>query len=410
MSYYENLIAERLGGKQFGRSTAVYKFEKIKRAKDAAKVKHPDIPLIDMGVGEPDIPADPVVTQMLAQEAGKPENRWYADNGIPEFKLAAIEYMKQVFGVDNLDPDQNIIHGIGSKPILAMLPLCFINPGDITIQTTPGYPVSATYTKYVGGEVYNVPLLKENNFFPDLDTIPADILEKAKLFYINYPNNPTGKMATVEFFEEIVAFAKQHNLVIIQDAAYAALTFDGTKPISILSVDGAMDVAIEVHSLSKAFNMTGWRMAFVVGNPTIVQAYGTIKDNTDSGQFRAIQKAGIQALQNTQITDQNCERYSRRFDLLVDALKLVGFKAEKPQATFYCYVPAPKGTKSGITFANAEEASTYLITEAVISTVPWDDAGAFLRFSLTFDADGYEEEKKIITELKDRLDKLELIF
>jgi LL-diaminopimelate aminotransferase len=410
VSYYENLIAERLGGKQFGKSTAIYKFEKIKRAKDAAKIKHPEIPLIDMGVGEPDIPADPSVSKMLAQEAGKPENRWYSDNGIPEFKTAAVEYMKQVFGIENLDPDQHIIHGIGSKPILAMLPLCFINPGDITIQTTPGYPVTATYTKYLGGEVHNVPLLKENNFFPDLDSIPEDILKRAKLFYINYPNNPTGQMATKAFFEKIVALAKKHQLIIIQDAAYAALTFDGTKPISILSIDGAMDVAIEVHSLSKAFNMTGWRMAFVVGNPTIVQAYGTIKDNTDSGQFRAIQKAGIHALQNTEITDQNCERYSRRFDLLVEALKSVGFKAEKPQATFYCYVASPKGTKSGITFANAEEASTYLITESVISTVPWDDAGPYLRFSLTFDANGYEEEKKIINELKDRLNKLKLIF
>lgn len=410
MSYFENLIAERIGGKKFGKDTAIYKFEKIKRAKDAAKEKHPDIPLIDMGVGEPDIPADAGVVQALSTEAGKAENRWYADNGIPEFKAAAVKYMKDVFGVSDLDPDQHIIHGIGSKPILAMLPLCFINPGDITIQTTPGYPVTATYTKYLGGEVHNVPLLKENNFFPDLDSIPANILKKAKLFYINYPNNPTGAMATREFFEKIVAFAKQHQLVIIQDAAYAALTFDGTKPMSILSIDGAMDVAIEVHSLSKAFNMTGWRMAFVVGNPTIVQAYGTIKDNTDSGQFRAIQKAGIHALQHTEITDQNCERYSRRFDLLIDALKEVGFKAQKPKATFYCYVSAPKGTKSGITFANAEEASTYLITESVISTVPWDDAGAFLRFSLTFDANGYDEEKKIIDELKDRLIKLELTF
>lgn len=410
MDFFEDLIAERLGGRQFGKSTEIYKFEKIKRAKDAAKKMHPDVALIDMGVGEPDIPADHGVVTRLSEEAGKPENRWYADNGIPEFQNAAADYMDRVYGVKIDSPLSQINHGIGSKPILAMLPLCLINPGDVVIATTPGYPVTSTYTTYLGGEVYNLPLLQENEFYPDFTTIPADILKRAKLLYINYPNNPTGQVASVEFFENVIAFAKENNIAVVHDAAYAALTFDGYKPLSILSVDGAMDVAVEVHSLSKAFNMTGWRLAFLVGNEKLVKAFATVKDNTDSGQFRAIQKAGVYALNHTEITDQNCERYSRRFDMLVGALQRVGFKAVKPKATFYCYVPSPKGTKSGIEFKNAEEVSEYLIKEALISTVPWDNAGSYIRFSMTFDANGVEEEKAMIDELEKRLSKLELIF
>lgn len=410
MDYLQDKIAERLGGKDFGKSTKLYKFAIIKNAKAEATAKNPDIPLIDMGVGEPDKPADEGIVRVLAEEAGKPENRWYADNGIIEFQEAAANYMDQVFKVKNLNPAENIIHGIGSKPVLAMLPLCFINPGDIILATTPGYPVASTYTQYVGGKVYNLPLLKENGFFPDFTNIPSDILKQAKLLYINYPNNPTGQVATKEFYQEVAEFAYKNNIVVISDEAYAAVTFDGYEPLSFLSVDGAYEVGVAVHSLSKAFNMTGWRLAFVAGNSKIVKAYGTIKDNTDSGQFRAIQKAGVYALNHPELTLVNCERYSRRFDLLIDALREAGFKAEKPKASFYCYVGAPKGTKSGVQFKNAEEASEFLIKNALISTVPWDDAGSYLRFSVTFEANGYEEEKKIMEEVKKRLLKLDLVF
>ncbi len=410
MNHFENLIAERLGGKNFGKSTEIYKFEKIKRAKAEATSKHPDIPLIDMGVGEPDVPADAGVVDTLATEAGKAENRWYSDNGIPEFQEAAARYLESVYQLTNINPKKHIIHGIGSKPVLALLPICLINPGDITLATTPGYGVTSTYTRYLGGEVYNLPLAQENDYFPDFSDIPADILNKAKILYLNYPNNPTGQVATKEFFQKVVEFAKTNNIAVIHDAAYAAVTFDGYKPLSFLSVDGAMDVGIEVHSLSKAFNMTGWRLAFTVGNPHIVNAYGTVKDNTDSGQFRAIQKAGISALNNLKITEETCERYSRRFDLLISALHEAGFHANKPKGTFYCYVKSPKGTKSGIEFKSAGDASTYLIKESLISTVPWDDVGAYLRFSVTYNANGYEEEKKVMEELKRRLSKLELIF
>ena len=406
----EFVVAERLGGKAFGESKEIYKFKMIKRAKAEAKKNNPDIPIIDMGVGEPDSPADPEVVKVLSKEAGKPDNRWYADNGIPEFQEAAAQYLERVYNVKDINPYENILHGIGSKAILAMLPLCFINPGDITLATIPGYPVPSTHTKYLGGDVYNLPLLEKNGFLPDLEDIPSDILKKAKLLYINYPNNPTGQVVTGEFFEEAIEFALRNDIVIIQDAAYAALTFDGYKPLSFLSIAGAEKVGVEIHSLSKAFNMTGWRIAFIAGNKQIIKAYGTVKDNTDSGQFRAIQKAGIFALNNLEITEKTCEKYSRRFDILVKALREIGFSANKPKATFFCYVNCPKGTKSGKIFRNAAEFSEFLIKKALISTVPWDDSGHYIRFSVTFSAEIPDDEIAIVKEMKARMMALKLVF
>jgi LL-diaminopimelate aminotransferase len=409
-NFFDDKISERLGGKNFGKSTVIYKFELIKRAKAAAKKAHPEVGLIDMGVGEPDWPADELVVRALAEEAGKPENRWYADNGIPEFQEAAAVYLEKVYGLTGLVPSEHIVHGIGSKPILAMLPVCFINPGDILLTTVPGYPVTATYTKYLGGEVYNLPLLESNSFLPDFSKIPQPILNRAKLLYLNYPNNPTGAVATKEFFKQVVAFAKKNNIIVVHDAPYAALTYDGYKPLSFLSVEGAMDVGIEVHSLSKAFNMTGWRIGFICGNSKAVNAFATVKDNTDSGQFRAIQKAAIHAFRHTEITDRTVAKYSRRFNLLVDALNEIGFAAKKPRGSFYCYVKAPAGAANGKVFNTASEFSEFLITESLISTVPWDDAGKFIRFSVTFEADTLQQEVEVISEMKKRMKLLKLKF
>jgi len=309
INFFDDKISERLGGADFGKSTIIYKFELIKRAKAAAKKAHPELGLIDMGVGEPDWPADSLVVKTLSEEAGKPENRWYADNGIPEFQEEAARYLENVYGLSGIIPSEHIIHAIGSKPALAMLPICFINPGDILLTTVPGYPVTATYTKYLGGKVFDLPLLESNSFFPDLMIVPHSILKRAKLLYLNYPNNPTGAVASSEFFKQVVDFAKKNNIIVIHDAPYSALTYDGYKPLSFLSADGAMDVGVEVHSLSKAFNMTGWRIGFVCGNSKAIKAYATVKDNTDSGQFRAIQKAAIQAFRHTEITDKTVIKY-----------------------------------------------------------------------------------------------------
>ncbi|MGA2407122.1 MAG: LL-diaminopimelate aminotransferase [Bacteroidales bacterium] len=409
-NFFDDKISERLGGVNFGKSTVIYKFELIKRAKAAAKKAHPELNLIDMGVGEPDSPADDLVVRALSEEAGKPENRWYADNGIPEFQEAAACYLEKIYGLSGLVPSEHIVHGIGSKSVLAMLPICFINPGDILLTTIPGYPVTATYTKYLGGEIFNLPLLESNSFLPDLNLIPQQVLKRVKLLYLNYPNNPTGAVASTEFFEQVVDFAKKNNIIVIHDAPYSALTYDGYKPLSFLSVKGAMDVGIEVHSLSKAFNMTGWRIGFICGNSKAVKAYATVKDNTDSGQFRAIQKAAIQALKHTEITDETIIKYSRRFNLLVDALNDLGFNAIKPKGSFYCYVKAPVGTESGKIFNSASEFSEFLIHESLISTVPWDDAGKFIRFSVTFEADSLQKEIEVINEMKERMKTLQLRF
>ena len=408
-SYLQNLFAERIGGDQFGKDTAVYKFEKIKRAKAAAQAAHPDVELIDMGVGEPDEAAFPVVTETLQAEAGRWENRQYADNGIGVFTESVARYMHDLYGV-SLNADTEICHSIGSKAALSLLPACFINAGDASILTVPGYPVLGTWTRYLGGTVLNLPLTKENGFLPQLDSMSAEECRVAKLLYLNYPNNPTGASATAEFFDKAIAFAQKHNLLIVSDAAYAPLNFSG-KPLSILSRPGGMETAVELHSMSKGFNMTGWRLGWVCGNPDAVKAYASVKDNADSGQFRAIQKAAAAGLDaHADITPQICEKYQRRLAALTDTLKGVGFDARMPQGSFYLYVEIPKGTADGQTFSSGEEFSQWLITEKQISTVPWDDAGHFVRFSATFVAADLGEEERVLKEVEERLSDSTFVF
>jgi len=408
-SYIQSLFSDRIGGSQFGKDTKIYKFEKIKRAKRAALDANPGKELFDLGVGEPDEMADPGVVKALQSEAEKPENRGYTDNGIDEFKVAACKYMENIFGVQGLDPAKHVNHLIGSKPGLAMTPAVFINPGDVILMTVPGYPVMGTHAQYLGGEVVNLPLTEKNNFLPDLKSVDSGTLDRTKILYLNYPNNPTGANATREFYEEVIQIAKKHKITVMQDAAYAALTYDG-KSESFLSIPGAMDVGVEFHSLSKAYNMTGWRIAFVVGNELIVKGIASVKDNIDSGQFAGIQKAGIYALEHPEITEKTVAKYKRRLSLLVETLNSVGFSAKMPGGSFFLYVGAPKGIKGGRKFENGEEFSQYLITEMLISTVPWDDVGNYVRFSATFAAKGEEEEKRIIGEIKNRLSKVAFEF
>jgi LL-diaminopimelate aminotransferase len=408
-SYIQSLFAERIGGAMFGKDTKIYKFEKIKRAKRAALTANPGAELIDFGVGEPDEMAFPAIVKKLQKEAENPANRGYADNGIAEFKEAAARYLAKVYKVKGIDPDTEVLHGIGSKPVLAMFPAVFINPGDVTLMTAPGYPVMATHTRWYGGEVHILPLIQANGYLPDLDAIPQDIRRRAKLLYINYPNNPTGAGATKAFFEKVVKFANDNNIVVVHDAAYAALMYKA-KPLSFLSVAGAKDVGVEIHSLSKAYNMTGWRLAFVAGNARIIAGYGNVKDNYDSGQFKAIQQAGVYALDHPEITDKIKAKYERRLTSLVATLRGMGFDARMPAGTFYLYVKMPKGVKNGRRFANADEFSEFLITEKLISTVPWDDAGSYIRFSATFESKGLTDEKRVLKEFKKRMSGLQFEF
>ncbi|ONK23746.1 aspartate aminotransferase [Bacillus sp. VT-16-64] len=410
MDYIQQLFANRIGGAQFGVKDEVYKFEKIKRAKKVAQQNNPGKTLIDLGVGEPDAMADDRVIGKLANEAKKPENRFYADNGILEFKHAAAAYMKEVFGVDDLDPEEEVNHVIGSKSALAMLPTAFINPGDITIMPSPNYPILGTHTKYLGGEVVQLPLLEKDSFLPRLDSLPEDILKKSKLLYLNYPNNPTGAVANRAFFEEVVHFAKKNELIVVHDAAYAALVFDGQKPLSFLSVPGAKEVGVELHSLSKSFNMTGWRIGFIAGNRKLVSAFATVKDHYDSGQFIPIQKAAAYALSHPEITTQIAAKYSRRHDALSAILRESGFHAKKPKGSFFLYTKIPKAVENGPQFQSAEDFSQYLIQEHLISTVPWDDADPYVRFSVTFQADRWEEEQRIFDDIRARLSTSKFVF
>ena len=406
--YFQTLFADRIGGAQYGKGTAIYKFEKIKRAKRKALAEHPDRELLDFGIGENDGVADNRVLSTMSVEIGKPENRGYADNGITEFKQAVARFMQRQYGVE-LDAETEINHCIGSKTALAMLPAAFINPGDITLMTVPGYPVAGTHTAYYGGVVHKLPLLAENNFLPDLAGIPADIRTKAKLLVLCYPNSPTGATATREFYEDVIRFAKENDLVVVQDAAHALLSFD-REPNSFLAVPGAKDVGVEVHSLSKGFDMIGWRMGWVCGHERIVSAFADVKDNCDSGQFIAIQKAAAAALDDPSIPERIHAKYRRRLEKLVAMLKRCGFQCDMPGGTYFLYTPAPQGLEDGTQFENGEAASQYLITKQSICTVPWDDAGPYLRFSVTYQAADEAAEDALMAETESRLKNIQPVF
>jgi LL-diaminopimelate aminotransferase len=405
-SYIQSLFAERIGGSQYGKSQAIYKFEKIKRAKRAAMAAHLGAEIIDLGIGEPDEMAFPEVVEKLCTEARRPENRGYSDNGDAVLKQAAARYLDRVCGVKGINPDTEVLHSIGSKAALSILPAALINPGDYVLMTVPGYPIFGTHAKYLGGRVLNLPLTEKNRFLPDLDSVPGEVLKQAKVLVLNYPNNPTGASATPEFFAQVVEFARRNRLVVIHDAAYAALVFEG-RPLSFLATPGAKEVGLELHSASKSFNMTGWRCGFVAGNELLVRAYGDVKDNTDSGQFLAIQHAAAHGFDHPEITQDIAAKYSRRMGALVGVLAKAGFQARKPKGSFFLYVQAPKAavSKDGVSveFRSAEEVSQWLITEKLISTVPWDDAGAYLRFSVTFAARTVADESRVMDEVADRL-------
>jgi LL-diaminopimelate aminotransferase len=404
-----HLFAQRIGGTAFGQTNEIYKFEKIKRAKAAARAAHPEREMLDFGVGEPDRMAPRTIRAALKKAVDKPENRGYADNGIPLFREAAARYLREFFGVEGIDPATEINHTIGSKSALSLLPLAFVDPGDEVLLTVPGYPVLGTHAKYLGGTVVPVPLTARNKFLPDLAALEKRDLSRVKLFYVNYPNNPTGAAATPAFFDELVDFARRHGILVVQDAAYATLSYRG-EPLSILARPGGKEVAIELHSMSKSFNMTGWRLGFAAGNAAAVKALATVKDNVDSGAFKAIQEAAAAGIADRKSADGIRRHYARRLRALVKILRAAGFAAKMPGGTFYLYVPAPTGTADGASFATAEEASQYLIREKSISTVPWDDVGHFLRFSATFESAGDKDDARVLDELARRLAEARFVF
>jgi LL-diaminopimelate aminotransferase len=406
--YFQQLFAERIGGANYGRGTEIYKFEKIKRAKRKALADHPERTLIDFGIGENDEMAPQSVRSAMAREINQPENRGYADNGISAYREAVARFMERHFGV-SLDPATEINHCIGSKTALAMLPAAFINPGDVTLMTVPGYPVAGTHTRYYGGTVFKLPLLAENDFFPDLESIPVDVRRNAKLLVLNYPNSPTGKVATADFYKRVIDFAHKNNVVVVQDAAHIMLSYEAA-PLSFLQVPGAKEVGVEVHSMSKGFHMIGWRLGWVCGHERIVRAFSDVKDNSDSGQFIAIQKAAAAALDDESIPKLVKQKYERRLRKLVETLSRCGFTCRMPGGTYFLYARSPRGLASGEKFETAEAASQYLITRHSIVTVPWDDAGPFLRFSVTYEADNERAEDALMAETEARMKKIQPQF
>ena len=364
-----------------------YLFKEIDKQKEIVKKQGMDI--IDLGVGDPDQPTPGHIIDVLKKEAEKPSNHTYPSySGSDEFNSAVADWYARRFNV-TLDPKTEVITLIGSKEGIAHAPLAFINPGDWALVPRPGYPVYEIGVKFAGGNVHFMDLLRENRFLPVFGDIPAEIAAKAKIMFLNYPNNPTSALADGAFFSEAVEFAEKNNIIVCHDAAYSEMAFDGCRPESFLETKGAKDVGIEFHSLSKTYNMTGWRIGFAVGRAEVIQAIGQIKSNIDSGVFQAIQMAGIAALNGDQsCVDEMNRMYAARRDVLVDGLSSLGLRAEKPKATFYVWIHVPDGYTSA-------EFATRLLTKAGIVATPGNGFGApgegYIRMALTVGEKRLEE-------------------
>ncbi len=322
-----------------------YLFVEISRKIASRKAAGEDI--VSFGIGDPDIPTPPHIIEKICQSARDPINHRYPESeGLPELRKAIAQWYKKRFNVE-LDPDKEVAPLIGSKEGIAHIAFCLIDPGDFALVPDPGYPVYSFGTTLAGGRVYNLSLNSRNNFLPDLGRIPQNIIERAKVLWINYPNNPTGAVASPEFFDQAVEFAQKNNLCICHDGPYSEVSFDGYKPPSFLQSSGAKDTGIEFHSLSKSFNMTGWRIGMAVGNSEVVTALKTMKSNMDSGIPQAIQLAAIEALNGPEnVIREHNEIYQRRRDLLVETLNKMGLQASSPKASLYIWAKVPDGYNS----------------------------------------------------------------
>jgi LL-diaminopimelate aminotransferase len=347
------------------------------------------VQVISLGIGDPDVPTpDPVVLELVraATDVHDPDRfRYGSDWPLDAFPNAVAEYYRHRFGVE-LDPKSEIVPLIGSKEGIAHIALCYLDPGDVALVPEPGYPVYKIGALLALAESYPMPLLADRNWTPDFSAIPSEVLKRAKLLWLNYPNNPTTACVTLDFFAEVVAFARQHGLLICHDAAYVDITYDGYVAPSILQVPGAKEVAIEFGSLSKPFAMTGWRIGWAVGNPEAVRLLATVKDNIDSGIFRPIQRAGAKALQlfcqDPSIIRPVVDTYQRRRDFVVQALRRAGIPVEAPKGTLYVWAPIPDG------FADSQEFATFLLERAHVAVTPGGGYGpageGFFRISLTY--------------------------
>jgi LL-diaminopimelate aminotransferase len=365
-----------------------YLFARIDKMREETIAKGVDV--INLSIGDPDLPTFPNIIEKMKQRVEVPENHKYPSyGGMLSYRRSVARWYDRRFNVE-LDPETEVVTLIGSKEGIAHTPLAFVDPDDVVLVPDPCYPVYPIATKFAGGIPYFIPLLYKNHFFPDLKKIKEEVLKKAKLIFLNYPNNPTTALSSKEFFAEVVEFAKKYNILVCHDAAYTELYYEEEqKPVSFLEIEGAKEVGIEFHSLSKTYNMTGWRIGFAVGNDKAIQALGKIKTNIDSGAFQAIQEAGIEALEGDQNKTYELRKiYKARRDELAKGLKEIGFKVNIPSATFYLWLPNPPGYTS-------EKFTSKLLLECGIVTTPGNGFGnsgeGYIRIALTVDVERIKE-------------------
>ncbi|HEX78044.1 MAG TPA: LL-diaminopimelate aminotransferase [Dehalococcoidia bacterium] len=365
----------------------IYLFMEITRKIAEKRARGEDV--VSFAIGDPDIPTPSHIIDRLCEAARDPANHRYPESdGLPRFRQAIAHWYHERFGLD-FDPDKEVLPLIGSKEGIGHIALCLIDPGDVALVPDPGYPLYSVGTMLAGGSCHFLPLLEENGFLPDLEAVPAEVARKAKLLWLNYPNNPTGAVADLDFFERVVAFAKKYDLAVCHDGPYTEVAFDGYRPASFLQAPGAREVGVEFHSLSKSYNMTGWRVAMVVGNPILVNALMRVKSNLDSGIPQAVQYAAIAALEGPQecIAEHNAI-YQRRRDRIVATLNEIGLPTQSPKASLYLWTKVPEGYTS-------MEFATKLLDEAGVVVTPgagYGQAGeGYIRLSLTTPDERVEE-------------------
>lgn len=364
-----------------------YLFAEISRK--IAEKRAQGVRVISFAIGDPDLPTPPHIISALMAAAQDPANHRYPEtDGLPELREAIARWYQRRFEIE-LDPATEVLPLIGSKEGIGHIALCFIDPGDVALVPDPGYPVYSVGTLLAGGEPYFLPLTEENNFLPDLDAVPPEVAKRAKVLWLNYPNNPTGAVAPLEFFEAAVAFAKRYDLAVLHDGPYSEVAFDGYRPVSFLQVPGAREVGIEFHSLSKSYNMTGWRIGMAVGNPRIINALMRVKSNLDSGIPQAIQQMAIAELDGPQDCIEEHNRiYQQRRDRLVSALSKLGLRVRLPKASLYVWARIPSGLTS-VQFA------TKLLDEAGVVVTPGNGYGpsgeGYVRLSVTLPDTDLEE-------------------
>jgi LL-diaminopimelate aminotransferase len=373
-----------------------YLFAAIDQMKQEALAKGADV--IDLSIGDPDIPTPEHIVKAMQAAVARPEHHQYPSyEGMFSFRTAVAEWYKARFNVQ-LDPKTEVLSLIGSKEGIGHITLAFVNPGDVVLVPSPGYPVYPVGTLFAGGISYLMPLLEKNAYLPDFKAIPEDVLKRAKLMYLNYPNNPTSAAAPREFYEEAIALAKKYDIIICHDAAYSEVYFDNKKPISFLELDGAKEVGIEFHSLSKTYNMTGWRIGFAVGNAAVVAGLGKIKSNLDSGVFQAVQEAAIAALKTDDAVLAKLRGiFQERRDVMFAGLTGLGLKVQKPQASFYLWAKVPEGYTSASFVAHLLEKAEVLCTPGVGFGAPGE---GYIRFALTKD----------VTRIKEAVERIKAVL